>query len=90
MNVFRAVLSRDFWITGGAIARCLPQGFRTKQIDGNLLFTEQKRQEYCRRIESLTPGSQRQWGTMEVDQSTISTMHAEVRKASTIFRTRVI
>jgi hypothetical protein len=59
MNVFRAALSRDFWITGGAIACYLPQAFRTKQIDGNLFFTEQKRQEYRRRVESLTPGSQR-------------------------------
>jgi hypothetical protein len=68
MNVFRSALSRDFWITGGAIARYLRQAFRTKQIDGNLFFTEQKLQEYRRRVESLTPGSQRQWGTMEVDQ----------------------
>ncbi len=68
MNMFRAALSRDFWITGGAIARYLPQAFRTKQIDGNLFFTEQKRQECRRRVESLTPGSQRPWGTMEVDQ----------------------
>jgi hypothetical protein len=68
MNVFRVALSRDFWITGVAIARYVPQAFRTKQIDGNLFFTEQKRQEYRRRVESLTPGSRRQWGTMEVDQ----------------------
>ena len=68
MNVIRAALSRDFWITGVAIARYLPQAFRAKQIDGDLFFTEQKRQEYRRRIESLTPDSRRQWGTMEVDQ----------------------
>src|ERR1700675_840358 len=68
MNVFGAALSRDLWITGGAIALYFSQAFRTKQIDGNLFFTEQKRQEYHRRVESLTPGSQRQWGTMEVDQ----------------------
>ena len=68
MNVFRASLSSDFWITGIAIARYLPQAFRRKQIDGNLFFTEQKRQEYRRRIETLTPDSWRQWGTMEVDQ----------------------
>jgi hypothetical protein len=57
MNVLHAALSRDFWITGGAIARYLPKAFRTKQIDGNLFFTDQKRQEYRRRVESLTPGS---------------------------------
>ena len=68
MNLFRAALSRDFWMTGVAIARYLPQAFRNKQIDGNLFFTEQKRQEHRRRVESLTPGSLRQWGTMEVDQ----------------------
>ena len=60
MNVLHAALSRDFWITGGAIARYLPQAFRTKQIDGNLFFTDQKQQAYRRRVESLTPGSQRQ------------------------------
>ena len=48
MNVFRAALSRDFWITGIAIARYIPRAFRTKQIDGNLFFTEEKRQEYRR------------------------------------------
>ena len=46
MNVFRAALSSDFWITGIAIARYIPRAFRTKQIDGNLFFTEEKRQEY--------------------------------------------
>ena len=38
MNVFRAALSRDFWITGVAIARYIPRAFRTKQIEGNLFF----------------------------------------------------
>ena len=35
---------------------------------GRLFFTEEKRQEYRQRIESVTPQSPRQWGTMEVDQ----------------------
>jgi hypothetical protein len=61
-------LSRDFWMTGVAIARYLPQAFRAKQIDGDPFFTEQKRQEYRRRVGSLTLESPRQWGTMEVDQ----------------------
>jgi len=68
MNVFRATLSRDFWITGIAIARYIPQAFRRKQIDGNLFFTEEKRREYRRRVESLKQDSLRRWGTMEVDQ----------------------
>jgi hypothetical protein len=68
MNVFRAALSSDFWITGIAIARYIPRAFRTKQIDGNLFFTEEKRQEYRRRVESVTLNSRRKWGTMEVDQ----------------------
>lgn len=68
MNVFRAALSSDFWITGIAIARYIPRAFRTKQIDGNLFFTEKKRQEYRRRVESVTLNSRRKWGTMEVDQ----------------------
>ena len=68
MNVLRAAFSSDFWTTGVAIARYLPRAFRTKQIDGNLFFTEEKQQEYRRRVESLTSDSRRQWGTMEVDQ----------------------
>jgi hypothetical protein len=68
MNVFRAALARDFWITGIAIAHYMPRAFRAKQVDGNQFFTEEKRQEYRRRVESVTPNSQRQWGTMEVDQ----------------------
>jgi hypothetical protein len=68
MNVFRAALSSDFWITGIAIARYIPRAFRTKQIDGNLFFTEEKRQEYRRRVESVTLNSRRKWGTMEIDQ----------------------
>jgi len=68
MNVFRAALSSDFWITGIAIARYIPRAFRTTQIDGNRFFTEEKRQEYRRRVESVTLNSRRKWGTMEVDQ----------------------
>jgi hypothetical protein len=68
MNVFRAALSSDFWITGIAIARYIHRAFGTKQIDGNLFFTEEKRQEYRRRVESVTLTSRRKWGTMEVDQ----------------------
>jgi hypothetical protein len=68
MNVFRAALARDFWITGIAIARYIPRAFRVKQVDGSQFFTEEKRQEYRRRVESVTPNSRRQWGTMEVDQ----------------------
>jgi hypothetical protein len=62
MNVFRAALASDFWITGIAIVRYVPQVFRVKQVDGDLFFTEEKWQEYRRRVESVTPDSQRQWG----------------------------
>ena len=46
MNLFRAALARDFWITGIAIARYIPRAFRVKQVDGNLFFREEKRQEW--------------------------------------------
>jgi hypothetical protein len=59
MNLFGAALSTDFWITGIAIARYIPRAFRTKQFDGNLFFTEEKRQEYRRRVESVTLNSRR-------------------------------
>jgi hypothetical protein len=68
MNVLRAAFTSDFWMTGLAIARYIPRAFRVQQIDGDLFFTEEKRQEYRRRVEGVTPDSQRQWGTMEVDQ----------------------
>jgi uncharacterized protein DUF1569 len=68
MNVVRASLSSDFWITGIAIARYIPRVFHIKQIDGNLFFTEEKRQEYRQRVESVTLDSRRNWGTMEIDQ----------------------
>lgn len=68
MNVFRASLAPDFWITGIAIACYLPRAFRVKQVDGVQFFTEEKPQEYRRRLEGVTPGSRRQSGTMEVDQ----------------------
>ena len=38
MNMFRTALAIGFWITGIAIARCIPGAFRRKQIDGNLFF----------------------------------------------------
>jgi hypothetical protein len=41
MNVFRAALARDFWITGIAITRYIPRAFRVKQVDGNQFFTEE-------------------------------------------------
>jgi hypothetical protein len=68
MNMFHTALASDFWITEIAIVGYIPRAFRVKQVDGDLLFTEEKRQEYRRRVESVTPDSQRQWGTMEVDQ----------------------
>jgi hypothetical protein len=54
MNVFHAALARDFWITGIAIARYMPRAFRVKHVDGNQFFTEEKRQEYRRRVENVT------------------------------------
>jgi hypothetical protein len=68
MNMFRAALTSDFWMTAIAILRYIPRAFRVKQVNGDIFFTEEKRQEYRRRVESVTPNSQRQWRTMEVDQ----------------------
>ena len=63
---FAQPYARDFWITAIAFSRYMPRAFRVKQVDGNQFFTEEKRQEYRRRMESVTPSSQRQWGTMEL------------------------
>ncbi len=48
--------------------RDIPRALQLKQVDGDFFFTEQKRQEYRQRIESVTVQSPRQWGTMNVDQ----------------------
>ena len=68
MNLLRALFTRNLLLSAVASVRYIPRAFRVKQVDGNLFFTEQKRQEYRRRVESVTPHSPRQWGTMEPDQ----------------------
>ncbi len=68
MNLLHALFTRNLLMSGVAIVRYIPRAFRVKQVDGNLFFTEEKRQEYRRRVESVMPHSPRQWGTMEVDQ----------------------
>ena len=68
MNLLHALFTRNLLMSGVAIIRYIPRAFRVKQVDGNLFFTEEKRQEYRRRVESVMPHSPRQWGTMEVDQ----------------------
>jgi uncharacterized protein DUF1569 len=68
MNLLHALFTRNLLMSGVAIVRYIPRAFQVKQVDGNLFFTEEKRQEYRRRVESVTPLSPRQWGTMDVDQ----------------------
>lgn len=68
MNLMRSLLDPNFLMSGIAMARYVPRALILKQVDGSLFFTAQKRQEYRRRIESVTPRSPRQWGTMEPDQ----------------------
>jgi hypothetical protein len=68
MNLLPALFTRNLLMSGIAIVRYIPRAFRVKQVNGNLFFTGEKRQEYRRRVESVTPHSPRQWGTMEVDQ----------------------
>ncbi|MEP7066378.1 MAG: DUF1569 domain-containing protein [Gemmatimonadota bacterium] len=68
MRLIRSLLDPDVLMSEAAMARDLPRAWRLKPVDGNLFFTEGKRQEYRRRIADLRPESPRQWGTMEVDQ----------------------
>ena len=68
MNMLRALFDPDFLMSGVAMVRDVPRALRMKQVDGNLFFTEEKRREYRRHIESVSLQSQRQWGTMNVDQ----------------------
>jgi hypothetical protein len=68
MNLLHALFTRNLLMSTVAIVRYIPRAFRVKQVDGNLFFTDEKRQEYRRRVDSVAPHSPRQWGTMEVEQ----------------------
>jgi Protein of unknown function (DUF1569) len=67
-NLFRELLTGDFWITGGAILRYIPRFFLVKQVDGLAFFTDAKHDEFRNRVLRITPGNRRQWGTMSVAQ----------------------
>jgi len=62
MNLLRALFTRNLLMSGVAIVRYIPRAFRVKQVDGNLFFMEEKREEYRHRVGSVTPQSPRQWG----------------------------
>jgi hypothetical protein len=68
MNLFRLLWDADFLMSGVAMVRDVPRILRLRPVDGSLFFTEEKRQEFRQRIESVTARSPRRWGTMEVDQ----------------------
>jgi hypothetical protein len=46
MNLLHALFTRNLLMSGVAIVRCIPRAFRVKRVDGNLFFTEEKRQEF--------------------------------------------
>ena len=50
------------------MARYIPRSFRVKQVDGGLFYSEEKRQEFRKCVESVTGNSPRQWGPMTVTQ----------------------
>ena len=78
MNLLHALFTRNLLMSGVAIVRYIPRAFQVKQVDGNLFFMEEKRQEYRRRVESVTPHSPRQWGPWRLTRRfTISTWRAE-------------
>jgi hypothetical protein len=68
VNLLRALFDPDVLMSGVAMVRGLPRAVRTKQVNADLFFTEEKRREFRQRIERVTLQSPRQWGTMEVDQ----------------------
>lgn len=57
MNLLHALFTRNLLMSGVAIVRYISRVFRVKQVDGNLFFTEETRQEHRRRVESVTPHS---------------------------------
>jgi hypothetical protein len=52
MNLLHSLFTRNLLMSGVAIVRYIPRAFRVKQVDGNLFFTEGKREEYRRRVEA--------------------------------------
>ncbi len=68
MNIFAALFTSNFWMSGLAIARYVPHSFRVRRVDGYVFFTEVKRTEFRSRIERLTENALRHWGTMNVGQ----------------------
>lgn len=68
MNIVKALFTSNFWMSGLAIARYIPRSFTVKQVDGNLFYTEAKREEFQSRVSRITATAPRQWGTMSVAQ----------------------
>ncbi len=68
MNIVKALFTSNFWMSGLAIARYIPRAFRVKPVDGDVFYTEGKRDEFKTRVECITEDASRQWGTMTVSQ----------------------
>ena len=68
MNIFKALFTSNFWMSGLAMAQYIPRSFRVRQVDGSLFYSEEKRKEFRKRVESVTRNSPRRWGTMNVAQ----------------------
>ncbi|MDE1162328.1 MAG: hypothetical protein PW792_10340 [Acidobacteriaceae bacterium] len=67
-NLLSALLTVDFWRTGGAMVRYVPRALRKPQVNGMAFFTDAKLNEYKSRIAMLSPATLTVWGTMTVDQ----------------------
>ncbi len=91
MKLLRDLLDPHLLMSSVAMARAIPRTLRLTPVDGMLFFTVEKRSEYRRRIEGVTPQSPRQWGSMEVDQMLHHlNLRVAVRWAFTISPTRAI
>ncbi|HTI92735.1 MAG TPA: DUF1569 domain-containing protein [Puia sp.] len=64
----RPIFHKELWYSFIAIVKYFPKAIITRQVDGMLFYTPEKQAELRARVQSITPGSRRAWGTMTVAQ----------------------
>lgn len=64
----RSIFNKELWYSFVAIVKYIPKAIVTPQVDGMMFYTPQKQAEFRQRLQSITLGSKRVWGTMSVAQ----------------------
>ncbi|SEO93143.1 DUF1569 domain-containing protein [Mucilaginibacter sp. OK283] len=64
----RRLINKELWYSFIAILKYFTKALIRPQVDGLLFYEPEKQAEFRRRVQSLTPGSKRVWGTMVAAQ----------------------